>query len=93
MSVNAKVTGPAAIFGSSLSACRSAGTVNPKKHAAHSASEMLPPIAKAARPVPRQSQTISPTTVPQAAPPCLPHGETPGHTSRMSAASRAMPES
>jgi len=68
MSVSASVTGPAAIFGSSRRACKSAGTLNPKKPAAHRASKMPPPITPAARTAPCQSHTIKPTVVPQAAP-------------------------
>ena len=42
--------------------------VKPKKQAAQSAREMLEPILKAASGAPRHSQTMRPTTRPQAAP-------------------------
>src|SRR6185503_20704142 len=68
MSVKASVIGPAAILGSSFNACRAAGTLNPKKQAAHKVRKMLKPMLTAARGVPRQSHTIIATVAPQAIP-------------------------
>jgi hypothetical protein len=68
MSVNARVTGPAAIFGSSFSACRTAGTVKPKKQAAHNVRKMLAPMLTAAIGVPRHTHTMAATSTPQQRP-------------------------
>jgi len=59
MSVQARVTGPAVIFGSSFSACRAAGMLKPNTHAAPNASRRLAPMLTPASAFPRHSQTIS----------------------------------
>src|SRR5206468_9345337 len=67
-SARARVTGPAAIFGSNFNQCKSEGTLSPNKHAVTSESAMLPPITPAARASLRQIQTMAATSPPQATP-------------------------
>jgi len=68
MSAHPSVRGPAAIFGSSFSACSADGTDSPKNAAQKIVSRMLTPIAMASSQFPRHAHAIRPTTPPHAAP-------------------------
>src|SRR5438105_15401330 len=68
ISASASVIGPAAIFGSSLSRCKSDGTPRPKRQAVTRERAILPPMAPALRKSLRQNHTIKVTTAPHARP-------------------------
>ena len=94
---SASVTGPAAIFGSSFSQCKSDGTLKPKRQAVTSETAMLPPMTAApadvAAPNPDDCADEQCRTPGRAEPRSRFRAEDYAETSDASACSRAAPGS